>query len=624
MTQLSIFFSCLALLVLWLALADYAPLNLHRLLYALPLLNVLRAPSRFVLLGDFALAVLAACGAQRMLMARAPFAVRRGRHIAFTALGAVVLALLADFAVAGWIGANRDATIRWFDEVYSALPNSGLLLPSERLFDFLQWAVWLGNPRFAFAAVLLLASALWVAGASTGRLSLRTRQLLALALVSIDLSSFAATYWQAAPTTHLLQPDMTTAWLQQRGDDARVFSWPQSATIPNRLLRARVPEVSGYSSLELKRQSQLTDAIGAYNNRLLDLANAEWIVLPPVTKPLTPTESYDPRAPLVNLAAASPVLQRTFVVPTQTVTRVRVVSALEHAPLIPQGEVVARVIVGDGQGRETVWPMRAGIETAEWALERDDVRPIARHGLAPVAFSFPASDDFSPSYTRHLYRAELPVSQPVATIRLEVVAPSVHWLVYRLMLDETRVERFQLANFEWVSDTSEARIVRNRAALPRAWFVLRAMVEPNAARLWARVNSPEFDPQGEVWLEEQPAEVARNCEDGLGVEALAHVGTSAKASTPDIALVQLSEEHVRVAAHTACDGYVVLADTWYAGWLARDNGVETKIYRADYAYRAVFVRAGEHTLDFTFEPQSVRVGFVISAVSMAVVACLAA
>jgi uncharacterized membrane protein YfhO len=83
-----------------------------------------------------------------------------------------------------------------------------------------------------------------------------------------------------------------------------------------------------------------------------------------------------------------------------------------------------------------------------------------------------------------------------------------------------------------------------------------------------------------------------------------------------VMLTQLSNEHVRVQTQTDEDAFLVLADTWYEGWRARDNGEPTKIYRADYLYRAVFVRAGPHAIDFTFEPQSVWVGFVISAVSL--------
>src|SRR5262249_25512071 len=159
-------------------------------------------------------------------------------------------------------------------------------------------------------------------------------------------------------------------------------------------------DAHGYSALELKRQAQLADAMLVYHNRLLDFANIGWLVLPPSSPQ---SDAYDPHRPLLNLAASSPLMQRTFVLPnTPTATALRLVSALEHAPKVRQGEVVARVVLRDAQGNETTIPIRAGIETAEWALERGDVKGSALHQAAPIARSFRASDDFSPAYTRHL------------------------------------------------------------------------------------------------------------------------------------------------------------------------------------------------------------------------------
>ena len=76
---------------------------------------------------------------------------------------------------------HRAETTQWLDDVYRALPNAGVLLAAPRLFDFLQWAVWLGNPSFAWGTLLLTASALVIALSVTGRLSVGVRQWSALA-----------------------------------------------------------------------------------------------------------------------------------------------------------------------------------------------------------------------------------------------------------------------------------------------------------------------------------------------------------------------------------------------------------------------------------------------------------
>ena len=65
------------------------------------------------------------------------------------------------------------------------------------------------------------------------------------------------------------------------------------------------------------------------------------------------------------------------------------------------------------------------------------------------------------------------------------------------------------------------------------------------------------------------------------------------------------------------DAYLVLADTWYEGWKAYDNGQPVTIYRANAVQRAVWLAAGSHAWKFVFEPWTVRAGIVISLFSMA-------
>ena len=57
--------------------------------------------------------------------------------------------------------------------------------------------------------------------------------------------------------------------------------------------------------------------------------------------------------------------------------------------------MVAECVARLASGREIWLPLRAGIETAEWAWERPDVRPAVRHGMASVHASFPAREGFT-------------------------------------------------------------------------------------------------------------------------------------------------------------------------------------------------------------------------------------
>ena len=61
---------------------------------------------------------------------------------------------------------------------------------------------------------------------------------------------------------------------------------------------------------------------------------------------------------------------------------------LSHTGLsahLEQGTEVARLVLTDPQGRTTERPLRVGIETAEWAYDRADVRAVIQHERPPPA-----------------------------------------------------------------------------------------------------------------------------------------------------------------------------------------------------------------------------------------------
>jgi hypothetical protein len=72
-------------------------------------------------------------------------------------------------------------------------------------------------------------------------------------------------------------------------------------------------------------------------------------------------------------------------------------------------------------------------------------------------------------------------------------------------------------------------------------------------------------------------------------------------------------------------GLLVLSDSYYPGWKAYVDGVESRILRADFAIRAVQLSAGTHTVHFVYDPLTFKVGAAISVLGVfAVVAMLAA
>ena len=62
-------------------------------------------------------------------------------------------------------------------------------------------------------------------------------------------------------------------------------------------------------------------------------------------------------------------------------------------------------------------------------------------------------------------------------------------------------------------------------------------------------------------------------------------------------------------------GYLVLADTYFPAWHVIVDGEEQPILRANYAFRAVALPAGEHHVVFQYDPLSFRVGLWLGGIT---------
>ena len=156
----------------------------------------------------------------------------------------------------------------------------------------------------------------------------------------------------------------------------------------------------------------------------------------------------------------------------------------------------------------------------------------------------------------------------------------------------------------WRQD--DVAVLENPAALPRAYYVPRLEVVPDARAVLARLASPTHEPRQVALVEEPPP-------DGfLGSEPPGQ-GT--------VSLVDRSER-VTLDVTATQPGFVVLTDQYYPGWRATVDGVPTPILRANYAFRAVHVPPGRTVVEFRYRPRSVWLGAVISLTTLAGIAAV--
>lgn len=85
-------------------------------------------------------------------------------------------------------------------------------------------------------------------------------------------------------------------------------------------------------------------------------------------------------------------------------------------------------------------------------------------------------------------------------------------------------------------------------------------------------------------------------------------------ATSAASITSYSPNKVTIGTQHTAAAMLFLSDSYYPGWRAYIDQKETPIYRADYAFRAVAVPAGNHAVEFRYEPVSWIVG-VIGSVS---------
>jgi len=131
----------------------------------------------------------------------------------------------------------------------------------------------------------------------------------------------------------------------------------------------------------------------------------------------------------------------------------------------------------------------------------------------------------------------------------------------------------------------------------------QARAVPDDAEALSMLRGGNVDLRREVLLAAEP--IASTAPPGPGADR--------------VELAVYDSRQVLVNVQAPADGYLVLTDAWYPGWRVRVDGQEAPLLRADLIFRAVHLTAGEHTVEFTYDPESFRTGLTISAAAVVLV-----
>jgi len=173
---------------------------------------------------------------------------------------------------------------------------------------------------------------------------------------------------------------------------------------------------------------------------------------------------------------------------------------------------------------------------------------------------------------------------------------NIKYVITPQELDERR--------FSPVYSTEGYQIYENRHALPRAFMVYDVVVVEDDAVMLDQMLGQAWDPRKTVLLPEP-----------LPLTEKSSLGSQSEYS---ITFVSYENDTVILDVLTDAPGLLVLSDLYTKDWLAQLDAEPARLYRANYAYRAVFVPEGRHRVTFTYSPRAFTIGVGLTVLGLIV------
>jgi uncharacterized membrane protein YfhO len=142
--------------------------------------------------------------------------------------------------------------------------------------------------------------------------------------------------------------------------------------------------------------------------------------------------------------------------------------------------------------------------------------------------------------------------------------------------------------------------------LPRAFIVDNAIVKKNESEIFQALEDPAFNLSSTIVLEKEIP--------SLNYLNLSSSNYTELKYTADI--TNYTSNYILINATLNKPGLLVLTDSYYPGWNVAVDGKSEEILAADYLFRAVYLDAGTHRIEYTYEPFSFTLGLWICALTL--------
>jgi hypothetical protein len=169
------------------------------------------------------------------------------------------------------------------------------------------------------------------------------------------------------------------------------------------------------------------------------------------------------------------------------------------------------------------------------------------------------------------------------------------------ILDRTEngstAERFPPSRFPIIYKNNGWIIYKNVLAAPRAFFADSYQTYSSKKEFEEKFFSSTFDVRKSILLE------------------VTLPKKSKKFSLGKASIDKYTPNELSIKTENNNEGLLFLSDTNYPGWNVFIDGEQSSLYKANYAFRAVIVPGGSHTVRFIYKPFSFKLGVIISVIS---------
>lgn len=153
-----------------------------------------------------------------------------------------------------------------------------------------------------------------------------------------------------------------------------------------------------------------------------------------------------------------------------------------------------------------------------------------------------------------------------------------------------------------VGNTENVWVYQRGRILPLARLVTQVEIIPDAAQATARVHQADFDPATTAILETEPDCALPGGESG---------GT--------VIITERDHGFWQIETNSPTPALLVLSETAYPGWRVYVDGVEEEWLVAYTAVRATCIPAGEHTIEWRYQPRSYAISGILSLLGLVLV-----